>query len=155
VWTHTEVQQAIGSDHLEELVLKNYQAGESQTVREAALFYFIGALPLTDWLEDQPLRDERGFILTGPHVIASGQPKTWRVSRDPFLLETSVPACSRPETFATGPASVSSPPSVRARSPSCHSGSTASRSGSGSTPPANADPQEPGLLASRAWSNIR
>ncbi len=43
------------------------------------LFLFLGASPCTDWLGDTLVRDEKGFVLTGPDVGASG------------LLETSIP----------------------------------------------------------------
>jgi thioredoxin reductase (NADPH) len=37
-------------------------------------------------------RNEAGFILTGPDLFRNGRgPKNWRLNRDPFLLETSVP----------------------------------------------------------------
>jgi thioredoxin reductase (NADPH) len=52
-----------------------------------ACFVFIGASPRTEWLEGVVARDERGFILAGPDVAGDG----WPLSRDPFLLETSVP----------------------------------------------------------------
>jgi thioredoxin reductase (NADPH) len=52
-----------------------------------ACFVFIGASPRTEWLEGVVARDERGFILAGPDVAGDG----WTLSRDPFLLETSVP----------------------------------------------------------------
>ena len=36
--------------------------------------------------------DERGFILSGPDLIANGRrPRNWPLQRDPFLLETNVP----------------------------------------------------------------
>jgi thioredoxin reductase (NADPH) len=52
-----------------------------------ACFVFIGASPHTDWLAGVVARDEHGFILAGPDVQGNG----WPLSRDPFLLETSVP----------------------------------------------------------------
>ena len=52
-----------------------------------ACFVFIGASPRTDWLEGVVKRDPRGFILAGPDVQGDG----WPLSRDPYLLETSVP----------------------------------------------------------------
>jgi thioredoxin reductase (NADPH) len=52
-----------------------------------ACFVFIGASPRTDWLEGVVKRDPRGFILAGPDVDGDG----WPLSRDPYLLETSVP----------------------------------------------------------------
>jgi thioredoxin reductase (NADPH) len=37
-------------------------------------------------------RDERGFILAGRDLTPDGQrPKGWKLDRDPYLLETSVP----------------------------------------------------------------
>ena len=65
------------------------RAGDgSEDVLDAdACFVFIGASPRTDWLEGVVARDEKGFILSGPEVVARG----WPLPRDPFLLETSVP----------------------------------------------------------------
>jgi thioredoxin reductase (NADPH) len=62
-------------------------------VRKAAsLFVFIGAVPGTEWLPGDILRDEKGFILAGPELRASsGFSGTWKQTREPFLLETSVP----------------------------------------------------------------
>ncbi len=66
--------------------------GKIERVPASALFIFIGALPQTDWLAGMVERDDRGFLLTGPDLIANGQrPKGWTLERDPFLLETNVP----------------------------------------------------------------
>lgn len=88
----TEIAAAEGSDHLEQLTLCDNRTGEHTTVPAAALFIFIGAAPRTDWLEETVLRDERGYVLTGPDLSpAGGRPKSWPLDRDPFLLETNVP----------------------------------------------------------------
>jgi thioredoxin reductase (NADPH) len=87
---HTSVARANGDDHLESLVLRDATTGECETVPARAMFVFIGAVPPTSWLKDSVLCDERGFILTGPDVLAAGK-GTWKLDRDPFLLETSVP----------------------------------------------------------------
>jgi thioredoxin reductase (NADPH) len=56
------------------------------------LFVFIGAMPVTQWLPDLVLRDEKGFVLAGPELKASGRfSGIWKEKRDPYLLETSVP----------------------------------------------------------------
>ncbi|HEY7934880.1 MAG TPA: FAD-dependent oxidoreductase [Solirubrobacteraceae bacterium] len=52
-----------------------------------ACFVFVGAVPRTDWLEGVVARDERGFILAGAEVREHG----WPLTRDPYVLETSVP----------------------------------------------------------------
>ena len=56
----------------------------------AWLFVFIGAAPRTDWLAGDLVRDERGFVLTGPDLV-DGRPPGWALERDPYHLETSVP----------------------------------------------------------------
>jgi thioredoxin reductase (NADPH) len=53
-----------------------------------AVFVFIGADADTDWLPAAIARDDRGYVMTGSEVRELG----WPLRRDPFLLETSVPA---------------------------------------------------------------
>jgi thioredoxin reductase (NADPH) len=92
VRTRTEVAEVLGKDHLEELVLRHRDSGETQAAQAAALFIFIGAVPRTDWLTGVIERDARGFIPTGSDLKREGRwPKEWPLERDPFLLETSVP----------------------------------------------------------------
>lgn len=87
---HTEVLEAYGEEHLERLRLKGPD-GE-QEVAALSLFVFIGAAPRTEWLPPEVLRDERGFVLAGRDLRVDGKlPKTWQETREPFLLETSVP----------------------------------------------------------------
>lgn len=88
----TSVAEVIGTKQLEALVLKNNDTGKIETIPARALFSFIGAKPYTDFLANVVDRNEAGFILTGQDLIRNGRrPKNWRSSRDPFLLETSVP----------------------------------------------------------------
>jgi thioredoxin reductase (NADPH) len=58
-----------------------------ETMDVDACFVFIGARPRTDWLDGVVARDERGFILAGADAQAAG----WTQTRDPYLLETTVP----------------------------------------------------------------
>ncbi|KOV64220.1 FAD-dependent oxidoreductase [Streptomyces sp. MMG1121] len=92
VRAHTVVHAAHGSGHLEQLTLRHSVTGESEQVDAQWMFVFIGAAPLTDWLGDAVLRDERGFILAGPDLTADGRPPAgWELDRPPYHLETSVP----------------------------------------------------------------
>ena len=53
---------------------------------------FIGGAPRTGWLDGAVVRDERGFIPTGPALLREGRrPAGWEPDRDPYLLETSLP----------------------------------------------------------------
>jgi thioredoxin reductase (NADPH) len=89
---NSSVVEAEGEDHLERIVIKNTVSGETEIVLTQALFILIGAAPHTDWLEGVVERDERGFILAGPDLSKRGErPKGWKLDRDPYLLETSVP----------------------------------------------------------------
>jgi thioredoxin reductase (NADPH) len=86
----TQVIEASGEEHLEGLRLRGPD-GEEQ-VKVESLFVFIGAAPRTDWLPPAILRDDKGFILAGPDLRTDGKlPEGWRETREPFLLETSVP----------------------------------------------------------------
>ncbi|MBP2336678.1 thioredoxin reductase (NADPH) [Saccharothrix coeruleofusca] len=92
VLTCTEVVGGSGGDHLESLVLRDNRTGEKTSVRASWLFAFIGAAPRTDWLEGTLARDERGFVLAGPDLVADGRaPAGWDLDRLPYHLETSLP----------------------------------------------------------------
>lgn len=89
----TQVAEAHGDTHLEALTLADSKAETTERVAAAALFIFIGALPRTDWLREQVLCDDQGFILTGPDIPR----ELWKLERDPYLTETSLPG-----VFAAG-----------------------------------------------------
>ena len=88
----TEVSEAHGDGHLEQLTLRDRNTGATELVDAQWLFVFIGAAPLTDWLDGVVQRDERGFVLAGPDLVTAGQrPAGWPLDRAPYHLETSVP----------------------------------------------------------------
>ncbi len=92
VRTGTEVTEAAGQDHLEQLTLRETGTGAIETVDAQLLFLFIGAAPLTDWLDGVVVRDGRGFVVTGPDLSPGGErPRGWPLDRLPYYLETSVP----------------------------------------------------------------
>jgi len=92
-----EVTAAAGEGHLERLTLTHGDAGSTEDVQTSWLFIFIGAAPRTDWLGPDVARDDKGFVLTGPDLVASGNSVHWALPRAPFALETSVPG-----VFAAG-----------------------------------------------------
>jgi thioredoxin reductase (NADPH) len=92
VRTCTEVIGASGSDHLERLTLRDTARGSAETVDAQWLYLFIGAQPLTDWLGEVVVRDDKGFVVAGPDLSADGKrPRGWTQDRQPYHLETSVP----------------------------------------------------------------
>lgn len=86
----TEVIEAVGNHCLEKLVLLNVKTKERIT-REAGAFYiFIGARPYTDWIKLDILKNDKGFVETGRELRSYPDfNKTWKLKRDPYLLETS------------------------------------------------------------------
>jgi thioredoxin reductase (NADPH) len=92
VRTCTEIIEATGDDHLERLTLRNTASGETETVGAQLLFLFIGAAPLTDWLDGVVVRDSAGFVVSGPDLSVAGErPRGWELDRMPYHLETSIP----------------------------------------------------------------
>ncbi len=90
VEARTQVIEAFGDERLDALKLQG-PSGETRAPA-SSLFVFIGAAPVTAWLPDCILRDEKGFLLAGPDLRTNaGWPNGWRESREPFLLESSVP----------------------------------------------------------------
>ena len=95
----TEVRELIGEDRLEGVVVEDNRSGGRRTLDVRALFVFIGAEANTGWLEGTVELDERGFVLTGGELNGSAlYEDTWpERSREPYLLETSLPG-----VFAAG-----------------------------------------------------
>ncbi|GIE84522.1 FAD-dependent oxidoreductase [Actinoplanes regularis] len=92
VRTRCQVVGAHGEGHLQAITICDDKQGTRATVECGYLFVFIGAEPRTDWLGDVVLRDEKGFVRTGPDLLVNGvRPRGWDRERDPFYLESSVP----------------------------------------------------------------
>jgi len=92
VETGVEVAEAHGTSRLESLVLQDAKTNHRRTVIAQSLFILIGASPHTDWLGETVLRDEHGFLVSGPDLLRDGcLPSSWPLARAPHLFETSVP----------------------------------------------------------------
>ena len=98
VLPNTEVVSVDGGNVLEQITLKNTRTGEENTVPAKAMFIYIGTKPGTDWVDDLVLKDEKGFIITGAELMkVKSFRQVWKLDRDPFMPETSVPGI-----FASG-----------------------------------------------------
>jgi thioredoxin reductase (NADPH) len=88
----SEIMEAKGENRLQQLVIKNLDNGESNTVDADALYIFIGAKPFTEWLGKDVIKNDRGFVETGRDLNSCQDfEKMWKSKRDPYLLETSIP----------------------------------------------------------------
>jgi thioredoxin reductase (NADPH) len=96
---NTEIRELAGEEGLEGIMVEDNRSGAHRTLVARALFVFMGAEANTGWLEGSVELDERGFVLTGGALNRSVQDgDLWQErSREPFLLETSMPG-----VFAAG-----------------------------------------------------
>ena len=93
----SEVVGGRGDGHLEALTLADRESGATEEVASSWLFIFIGASPRTEWLGDDVVRDDKGFVVTGQDLAAPAFARRWPLPRAPYALETSVPG-----VFAAG-----------------------------------------------------
>ena len=94
----TQVRELHEEDGLEAVTIESAD-GAPESVTVTALFLCIGGVPRTGWAKGTAIRtDSKGFILTGPDLLADGRrPDDWPLDRDPLALETSLPG-----VFAAG-----------------------------------------------------
>jgi thioredoxin reductase (NADPH) len=95
---YTEIVAVDGGDHLEFVRWHNKKTGQTEEHKIRHIFVMTGADPNTSWLDGCVALDDKGFIKTGidlspDNLSASG----WRPTRQPYLLETSLPG-----VFAVG-----------------------------------------------------
>jgi thioredoxin reductase (NADPH) len=87
LWSHV-VTAAKGEDFLQAITVKDLKTDEERDVPVAGLFFAIGHIPNTSFLNDQLETDEQGYLITKPDstqtnvpgVFAAGdvQDKKWR-----------------------------------------------------------------------------
>lgn len=86
------VVEAIGKNSLECITIEKIETAEKKTYEAGALFIFIGAKPVTDWIKLNIFKDPKGFIETGKDLMKyESLKKIWKLERDPYLLETCIP----------------------------------------------------------------
>jgi len=92
ILSKAEVIEVHGKDRLQSITIKNSETGKTDIIKTPAMFLFIGAAPHTEIVRGVLELSEAGFILTGPDLIKNQKrPKNWRLKRDPYLMETSIP----------------------------------------------------------------
>jgi thioredoxin reductase (NADPH) len=95
----TEVVALHGDRVLSGVTLRNNDTGEEQIVATHWLFLCLGGVPHTEWAAEVGIiRDEAGYLVTGPDLMNDGRPPHgWPLERQPHYLETNVPG-----VFAAG-----------------------------------------------------
>ena len=91
VRTNAEVAAAHGEEQLERITVRDRAGGADEEMELAAMFVFIGARPQTEWLPSDVARDKRGFVLAGSELLLEDVRPRWRLERNPYLLETTMP----------------------------------------------------------------
>src|ERR687891_2017399 len=89
VLLRTQVVALHGDRVLRAVTLRNDQTGEERIVTTSWLFLCLGGIPHTQWAEEAGIiRDEAGYLVTGPDLLKNGQrPDNWQLNRDPYYLE--------------------------------------------------------------------
>jgi len=100
VLLHAEVKAAHGDGALEAIEVGDTVTGEATRLRSGGLYIFIGADAETGWLPAEIALDRHGYVLTGPDLTGA---RAWKLGRDPYLLETSVPGIFACGDVRSGP----------------------------------------------------
>ena len=96
----TEIVALEGDKRLESVSWRDNETGQTSIHDIHHVFIMAGASPRTDWLQHCVVLDKNGFILTGrdlDHLNDPSSMSSWKLDREPFMLETSLPA-----VFAVG-----------------------------------------------------
>jgi thioredoxin reductase (NADPH) len=75
VLKNTEVVALAGDGFLQAITVTNHHTGETRTFKTRWLFVCIGGVPHTEWaIEAGVVRDEAGYLVTGPDLLREGKP---------------------------------------------------------------------------------
>jgi thioredoxin reductase (NADPH) len=99
IMSRSAVREVDGAGRLEHVIVEDLTTSARQTLAAAALFVLIGADAHTQWLAGSIELDSHDFIVTGPDLSteARNAPAWQKLGRDPYLVESSLPA-----VFAVG-----------------------------------------------------
>lgn len=85
----TQVTAVRGASRLERVEFRHLDTGVEEARDVCGMFIFIGVAPRTEQFAGLVALDEKGFVLTDTSI--SRVKHGWRLDREPFMFETSVP----------------------------------------------------------------
>ncbi len=96
---NSEVTRLEGENELHGVEITDFEKNMVKHYETQRLFVCIGGVPNTEWAKDTDItRDKSGYLITGPDLSINGTiADCWKLDREPFFLETSVPG-----SFAAG-----------------------------------------------------
>ncbi|MGO4762619.1 FAD-dependent oxidoreductase [Cupriavidus sp. 2KB_3] len=98
VKTCTHVTALAGDEALRQVTLTDVRTGQHRNVKTHWLFVCIGGVPQTEWAAQLGIvRDEAGYLVTGPDLREFEHGRRWPLERAQLHLETSMPG-----VFAAG-----------------------------------------------------
>jgi thioredoxin reductase (NADPH) len=81
-----------GAERCEMITIRDSKTQTEEKLPAGALFIYAGAMPYTDWLPENVVRDKQGYVIAGQHLIRDAKkPPGWPLEREPYFLESSVP----------------------------------------------------------------
>lgn len=90
--TNSIAVQVSGEKRIQSITIENLETGEQARNTADALFIFIGARPVTDWIPLNIFKDPKGYIETGRDLLKyENFKKIWKLEREPYMLETCIP----------------------------------------------------------------
>src|ERR1041385_5927857 len=96
---YTEIVGVEGGNHLESVRWQNNQTRQTEEHKIRHIFVMTGADPNTRWLDGCVALDDKGFIKTGLDLSPDNlSAASWPLTRQPYLLETSLPGVDRKST---------------------------------------------------------
>jgi thioredoxin reductase (NADPH) len=96
--SHVDLVALEGDAHLERVQWRHNITGVVEGGDIRHVFFMIGAVPNTRWLEGCVALDSKGFVKTGTDLSQADLAAAhWPLTRAPFVLETSLPG-----VFAVG-----------------------------------------------------
>jgi thioredoxin reductase (NADPH) len=88
---YTEIVALEGGEHLENVIWRDSQKGQTEKNKIRHIFVMTGADPNTAWLNGCVALDSEGFIKTGSDLSPEDLSDVrWPVNRQPYLLETNL-----------------------------------------------------------------